>query len=71
MKAWIQTTPDFDNEVIDVILCIKPYGEVRYLWIAGFDDEEWEEAVEFAEEHAKALDIEYIGEVGEARQETE
>ena len=33
---------------------------------AGFDDIDWEKAVKFAEDLAKTLNIEYIGEVGEA-----
>jgi hypothetical protein len=54
MKAWIQTTPDFEYELIR---------------LAGFNDDEWKDAVKFAEEVASALGIEYIGEVGEAGHE--
>jgi hypothetical protein len=69
MKAWVQTTPDHENEVTDVLLCIKTDDKVRYAWINGFDDDEWEEAVKFAEDLAKTLSIEYVGEVGEAGHE--
>jgi tRNA U34 2-thiouridine synthase MnmA/TrmU len=65
MKAWIQTTPDFDYEVIDVYLVIKS----ELLHLKGFNDDEWEEAMKFAEEVAATLGIEYIGEVGEANHE--
>lgn len=69
MKAWIQTTPDFEYEVIDVYLGIKSMDEL--IRLAGFDNNEWEDAVKFAEEVASALGIEYIGEVGEANHEME
>jgi hypothetical protein len=69
MKAWIQTTPDFEYEVIDVYLGIKSMDEL--IRIKGFDDNEWKEATQFAEEVASALGIEYIGEVGEANHEVE
>lgn len=69
MEAWIQTTPDFDYEVIDVYLVIKSMDEL--IRIKGFDDNEWQEATRFAEEVAAALGIEYIGEVGEANHEME
>lgn len=66
MKAWIQTTPDFEYEVVDVILCIEDAENIITTWITGFDDIDWEKAVKFAEDLAKTLNIEYIGEVGEA-----
>jgi hypothetical protein len=69
MKAWIQTTPDFDHEVVDVYLCIKSMEALIHL--KGYNDAEWEEATRFAEEVAVALGIEYIGEVGEANHEVE
>lgn len=68
MKAWIQTTPDFDYEVIDVYLGLKSGRLIR---LEGFNDDEWEKATRFAEEVAEALDIKYIGEVGEAIHEVE
>lgn len=67
MKAWIQTTPDFEYEVIDVYLGIKSMETL--IRLEGFNDDEWEEATRFAEEVATALGIEYIGEVGEANHE--
>lgn len=67
MKAWIQTTPDFEYEVIDVYLGIKSMDEL--IRLTGFNDDEWEDAVKFAEGVASALGIEYIGEVGEAGHE--
>lgn len=69
MKAWIQTTPDFEYEVVDVILCIEDGENIITTWITGFDDVDWEKAVKFAEDLAKTLNIEYIGEVGEADHE--
>ena len=67
MKAWIQTTPDFDYEVIDVYLGIKSMDEL--IRLQGFNDDEWKEAEHFAQTVATALGIEYIGEVGEAGHE--
>lgn len=67
MKAWIQTTPDFEYEVIDVYLGIKSTDELIHL--QGFDEDEWREAEQFAQNVAAALGIEYIGEVGEANHE--
>lgn len=67
MKAYIQTTPDFDYEVIDVYLVIRSGTEMIHL--KGFDDTEWREATKFAEEVADELGIEYVGEVGEANHE--
>lgn len=67
MKAWIQTTPDFEYEVIDVYLGIKSMDEL--IRIGGFNDDEWKEAEQFANDVATALGIEYIGEVGEANHE--
>jgi hypothetical protein len=67
MKAWIQTTPDFDYEVIDVNLVIQSGKQLFH--IKGFDDVEWAEAEQFAQELAAELGIEYIGEAGEAHHE--
>lgn len=67
MKAWIQTTPDFEYEVIDVYLGIKSMDELMHL--KGFNEDEWREAQQFAKYVATALGIEYIGEVGEANHE--
>ena len=67
MKAWIQTTPDFEYEVIDVYLGIKSIDELIHL--QGFDEDEWREAEQFAQNVATALGIEYVGEVGEANHE--
>lgn len=68
MKNWIQTTPDFDYEVIDVYLVID---DKELFWLKGFDDVEWKEAIDFAEGIARSLGIEYIGSVGEANHELE
>jgi hypothetical protein len=40
MKAWIQTTPDFEYEVIDVYLGIKSMDEL--IRLAGFNEDEWQ-----------------------------
>ena len=63
MKAWVQTTPDFEYEVIGH----KSMDEL--IRIGGFNDDEWEAAEQFAKDVASALGIEYIGEVGEAGHE--
>ena len=44
MKAWIQTTPDFEYEVVDVLLGLQIGDDVTTAWIKGFDDDEWEQA---------------------------
>lgn len=67
MKAWIQTTPDFDYDVIDVYLVLQSGKQLFQL--KGFDDVEWAEAVQFAQEVAAELGLEYIGEAGEANHE--
>lgn len=67
MKPYVQTTPDFYYEVIDVYLVIKSGKELLHL--KGFDDTEWREATDFAVQVADELGIEYVGEVGEANHE--
>ena len=37
--------------------------------LAGFDEDEWREADQFAQNVAAALGIEYVGEVGEVNHE--
>ncbi len=44
MKAWTQTTPDFEYEVIDVYLGIKSMNEVMLMHLKGFNEDEWQEA---------------------------
>ena len=63
MRAWIQSTTDFDYEVIDITLCIEDKGTIIYAWLKGFDDIEWEQAKQFAQTVATMLHCEYIGEV--------
>ena len=69
MKAWVQTTPDFEYEVVDVLLGLQVGDDVTTTWIKGFDDDEWEQAEQFARDLAALLHCEYIGEVGEANHE--
>ena len=69
MKAWVQTTPDFEYEVVDVLLGIQVGDDVTTTWIRGFDDDEWEQAEQFARDLSVLLHCEYIGEVGEANHE--
>lgn len=69
MKAWVQTTPDFEYEVVDVILGLQVGEDVTATWIKGFDDVDWEQAEQFARDLATLLHCEYIGEVGEANHE--
>ena len=59
IKAFICTKMDWESEVIDVILVIND----KDCWIKGFDDNEWKEADEFADELAKALSIENKGDM--------
>lgn len=35
MKIWIQSESDFDNEVMDVTLCIQEGETVTYCWVRG------------------------------------
>jgi hypothetical protein len=49
MKAWIQTTPDFEYEVIDVYLGIKSTDELIHL--KGFNEDEWQDAIQFAKDN--------------------
>ena len=69
MKAWVQTTPDFEYEVVDVLLGIDTGEETTTAWIKGFDDVDWEQAEQFARDLAALLHCEYLGEVGEANHE--
>jgi hypothetical protein len=68
-KPWIQITPAFEYEVIDVYLCIP--SNKRIIRLEGFDAPDWLSAKWFAEEVAEALGIEYVGERGEAGHEVD
>lgn len=61
MKAFICTKQDWEYEVIDVFLVLENEGIKEERDIRGFDDFEWEEANKFAEELAKLLSIEFVG----------
>ena len=63
MKAYIYTKNDWDYEVIDVFLGIYDDNDELLIErdIKGFDDVEWKEANEFAEELSKTLNIDFIG----------
>lgn len=63
MKVEVCFKSDFDNEVMDVMLRIVDEGEVRDVWVKGFDEDEWEKVNPYANKLAAALGIEYIGEV--------
>ena len=54
----IISKPDFDWDVIDIMLVV---GDEEY-YIKGFDDFEWEEANEFGESLAKALCVTFYPE---------
>ena len=58
-KFHIQTTPDLENGVVDVIAVLDD----EKCWVKGFDDTEWEGAEKYAEALAKKLGLEYIGDV--------
>ena len=61
MKAFICTKQDWEYEVIDVMLTIEDGVEVRDHNLKGFDDFEWKKADAYAEEVAKLLNIEFVG----------
>ena len=63
MKASVCVKHDFDYEVIDVMLRIEDQGDVRDVWVKGFDEDEWEQVQPYVDKLAAALSIEYIGEV--------
>lgn len=58
-EYYVCISPDFENEVLDVIAVIE--GEQCH--VKGFDDVEWKEADAFAEKIAKRLGVEHRGEV--------
>lgn len=57
MTSYVCTKNDWDWEVIDVMLVV---ADTQYN-IKGFDEEEWQDAVQFAENFAASLNIEYVG----------
>lgn len=57
MKPYICKKMDWDWNVIDIILFVD---DVEYN-IKGFDEDEWQEAENFAESFAKSLNIVYVG----------
>lgn len=61
MKAFVCTKQDWEYEVIDVMLTIEVNGIEKDHNIEGFDDFECEKANTFAEELAKLLNIEFVG----------
>ena len=56
---YVCTSPDFDNEVIDVVLIL---GGIE-CWVKGFDDIDWKDALEFAGSLSKRLGLKYKGEI--------
>lgn len=77
LTAYVATQADLEYEVDDVIIIIhegEPNSDgfvERRSWVRGFDDHEWEQAREYAENLAKTLGIEFIGEVAEEYVEEE
>ncbi len=65
MKISVVTIPDFDFEVVDVVLRIEEGDSYTNCWIKGFDDDEWEAAEQYAREFAKLVHCEYAGEYAE------
>lgn len=57
MKPYICKKMDWDWNVIDIILFVD---DVEYN-IKGFDEDEWQEAENFAESLANSLNIVYVG----------
>jgi hypothetical protein len=61
MKPYLCVKSDFDNEVIDLFLVFKVQGVVFEKWIQGFDDIEWQAALDFAHEVAHVLNVPFVG----------
>lgn len=58
-RYYVYTTPDFENEVTDVVLFLDGIE----CWVKGFDDCDWREARDFAINLSKELGVNYVGEV--------
>jgi hypothetical protein len=65
MKVSVATVPDFDFEIVDVVIRIEDDRGTSNCWSRGFDDDEWEAAEQYARDLAKVLGCEYIGEIAE------
>jgi hypothetical protein len=63
MKISVATTPDFDFELVDVVMLVEDDRGTSNCWVRGFDDDEWEAAEQYARDLAKLLGCEYVGEV--------
>lgn len=63
MKAVVCVKHDLEYEVIDVMLRIEDEDNMRYVWVKGFDEDEWEQVQPYVDKLTAALSIEYIGEV--------
>jgi hypothetical protein len=57
MNNYIFLKNDWDLKAIDVVLCVNN----KEYWISGFDDNEWSQAEEFAEQFANSLNVQFIG----------
>jgi hypothetical protein len=60
MKIWVQTETDFDNEVIDISIVIEEGDTVKYCWVCGFDENDWQQADVYAELLSKTLGCEVV-----------
>lgn len=63
MKVSVATIPDFDFEIVDVVMRVEDDRGTSNCWVRGFDDDEWEAAEQYARDLAKLLGCEYVGEV--------
>ena len=63
MKVSVATTPDFDFEIVDVLILVEDDRGTSNCWVRGYDDDEWEAAEQYARDLAKVLGCEYVGEV--------
>lgn len=71
IKVFVAVQADLEYEVDDVMIVIQEGNEgeedfvERRCWVRGFDDVDWTEANAYAEELAKTLGVEFVGEIAE------
>jgi len=60
IRVHVITEPDFDNEVQDVTIIVRDSEGERHCWVRGFDDDEWEQAEQYAKQLASVLNVDFI-----------
>ncbi len=60
MKIWVQRGPYFDNEIGDISIVIEEGDTIKYCWVCGFDEDEWDQADAYVEQLAKTLGCEVV-----------